>query len=161
MPLLSLKQFIFRSSVQLATSILYPEYFSKIYSEYVNKKISSSVENYILDKIWKDDFFIIAMGSFGSEQLSFASDIDLDFIVKNIEGYPSIQNDFQKLLGIIRENLTGLEIDCRLRPEGKSSQLVWDVEEYKKYFYYFSFKSGLSQSCIKGFFNLFLIFLRM
>ena len=132
---LSLKQLIFRSSVQLATALLNPEYFSKIYSEYVNKNISNSVENYILDKTWKDDFFIIAMGSFGSEQISFASDIDLVFIVKNIEGYPSIQNDFQKLLGIIRENLTGLEIDCRLRPEGKSSQLVWDVEEYKKYFY--------------------------
>ncbi|MBP1631635.1 MAG: glnE, partial [Bacteroidetes bacterium] len=33
-----------------------------------------------------------------------------------------------------KDNLPGLEIDCRLRPEGKSSQLVWDIEDYKKYF---------------------------
>src|SRR5690606_7523997 len=33
-----------------------------------------------------------------------------------------------------KEELNGLEVDCRLRPEGKSSQLVWDLDEYKKYF---------------------------
>ncbi|MCK7523368.1 MAG: hypothetical protein MZV64_39805 [Ignavibacteriales bacterium] len=79
-------------------------------------------------------FSLHAMGSFGSSELSFASDVDLVFVVRDIEKYPEIQKDFQKLLQIFKDNLPGLEIDCRLRPEGKSSQLVWDIEDYKKYF---------------------------
>ena len=67
---------------------------------------------------------------------SFTSDVDLVFVVSNIRKYPDIQKDFQKLLQRFKANLPGLEIDCRLRPEGKSSQLVWDIEDYKKYFYY-------------------------
>ena len=82
----------------------------------------------------EDNFFIAAMGSFGSSELSFASDIDLVFVVRDIQNYPDIQNDFQRLLQNFKDNLPGLEIDCRLRPEGKSSQLVWDIEDYKKYF---------------------------
>jgi hypothetical protein len=45
-----------------------------------------------------------------------------------------IQKDFQRLLQNLKDNFSGLEIDCRLRPEGKSSRLVWDLEQYKKYF---------------------------
>jgi glutamate-ammonia-ligase adenylyltransferase len=74
------------------------------------------------------------MGSFGSSELSFNSDIDLVFVVSDIKNYPEIQKDFQKLLQNFKVNLPGHEIDCRLRPEGKSSQLVWDIEDYKKYF---------------------------
>src|SRR5690606_935137 len=97
-------------------------------------KISNIIINSSREKSWNDNFLVLAMGSFGSNQLSFASDIDLIFIVQNIDSYPSIQTDFQKMLGAIKEELNGLEVDCRLRPEGKSSQLVWDLDEYKKYF---------------------------
>lgn len=131
---LSLKQFLFRGSLQIAASILTPEDFSKIYSDYLSDKISAIIKSFTNDKPWKDNFLVLAMGSFGSNQLSFASDIDLIFIVQNIDNYTSIQTDFQKLLGAIKEKLNGLEIDCRLRPEGKSSQLVWDLDEYKRYF---------------------------
>ncbi|HQI41504.1 MAG: hypothetical protein B6D44_11875 [Ignavibacteriales bacterium UTCHB2] len=131
---LSLKQFLFRSSVQLTASILTAENFSKLYSNFLTNKISSVINNNCIDKSWKDNFIVLAMGGFGNQQMSFASDIDLIFIVNDINSYPSIQTDFQKLLNMIRDNLKGLDIDCRLRPEGKSSQLVWDVEEYKKYF---------------------------
>ena len=94
----------------------------------------SFAREFVSDKKWQDNFFIAAMGSFGSSELSFASDVDLVFVVRDIEKYPEIQKDFQKLLQIFKDNLPGLEIDCRLRPEGKSSQLVWDIEDYKKYF---------------------------
>src|SRR5690606_3801825 len=114
--------------------ILTTEDFSKIYSEYLSDKISNIIINSSREKSWNDNFLVLAMGSFGSNQLSFASDIDLIFIVQNIDSYPSIQTDFQKMLGAIKEELNGLEVDCRLRPEGKSSQLVWDLDEYKKYF---------------------------
>ncbi|MDT3697629.1 MAG: hypothetical protein ROY99_14690 [Ignavibacterium sp.] len=131
---LSLKQFLFRSSVQLTASLLRPDMFPKLYSDYLTNRISAIIINNCADKIWKKNFFVLAMGSFGDEQMSFASDIDLIFIVNDISRFPSVQSDFQKLFDIIKNNLQGLDIDCRLRPEGKSSQLVWDVNEYGKYF---------------------------
>ena len=133
---LTLKDFYFRTSVQLCADIIAPNNFLKLYAEYLNHKIISIIQNFVDDKNWKNDFFIAAMGSFGTGNLSFASDIDLIFVVENIQDYPTIQKDFQNLLQIFKNNLPGLEIDCRLRPEGKSSQLVWDVEDYKRYFKY-------------------------
>jgi glutamate-ammonia-ligase adenylyltransferase len=74
------------------------------------------------------------MGSYGASILSFSSDVDLIFVVSDIQKYPEIQKTFQNLLQTLRDNFPGLEIDCRLRPEGKSSQLVWNINDYKKYF---------------------------
>jgi glutamate-ammonia-ligase adenylyltransferase len=51
-----------------------------------------------------------------------------------VNNHPGVQKDFQKLLQKARAYFPNLEIDCRLRPEGKSSQLVWDLSNYKKYF---------------------------
>jgi glutamate-ammonia-ligase adenylyltransferase len=131
---LSLKEFYLRGAIQLIAGIIKPETFAEIYSEFLNQRIMSLTREFVSDKGWQDNFFIAAMGSFGSSELSFASDIDLVFVVSDIQNYPDIQKDFQKLLQIFKDNFSGLEIDCRLRPEGKSSQLVWDLEEYKKYF---------------------------
>jgi len=131
---LSLKDFYFRVSVQLTARIIKPDSFADFYTEYLNQKIVSLAQYFIIDKEWKNSFFIAAMGSFGSAELSFASDVDLVFVVSDIQKYPEIQKDFQKLLQNFKDNLPGLEIDCRLRPEGRSSQLVWDIEDYKKYF---------------------------
>ena len=131
---LTLKDFYFRSSVQLIADNIKPNLFSDYYNEYLNQRLGSFIKDFINDKKWKDSFFISAMGSFGASELSFASDIDLVFVVSDIQKYPDIQKDFQKLLQDFKNNLLGLEIDCRLRPEGKTSQLVWDIEDYKKYF---------------------------
>lgn len=132
--LLTLKDFLFRASVQLTSGIITPKSFPIIYTEYLNQKIVSSIQLFIIDKEWNNSFFTAVLGSFGSTALSFASDVDLVFVVSNIEKHPEIQKDFQKLLQNLKDNLPGLEIDCRLRPEGKSSQLVSDIEDYKKYF---------------------------
>lgn len=131
---LSLKDFQFRASIQLTAGIIKADSFASLYTEYLNQRIRSLADNFNSDKIWKDNFFIAAMGSFGSSELSFTSDIDLVFVVCGAQSYPNIQKDFQRLLQIFKDELPSLEIDCRLRPEGKGSQLVWDIEEYKKYF---------------------------
>jgi glutamate-ammonia-ligase adenylyltransferase len=131
---LTLKDFHFRASIQLTDGIIKAESFADLYTDYLNQSISSLTNKFVRDKNWKDNFFIAAMGSFGSSELSFNSDIDLVFVVSDIKNYPEIQKDFQKLLQNFKDNLPGHEIDCRLRPEGKSSQLVWDIEDYKKYF---------------------------
>jgi len=65
--------------------------------------------------------------------MTFASDIDLIFAVKNSGKYQKIQNDFQDLLASFKKELSPFSVDCRLRPEGASSQLVWDFEKYVEY----------------------------
>ena len=131
---MSLKLFHFRSSVQLCANLLTSENFSRFYTDFLNTRFSSSIENFTSDKPWKNDYFVAAMGSFGASELTFNSDIDLIFVVSNIQDYSHIQKDFLKLLQKLKDNFPGVEIDCRLRPEGKSSQLVWDITDYKKYF---------------------------
>ena len=131
---LTLKEFYFRAAVQIIADIIDPLSFADLYTDYLNQKINILIQEFIVNTKWKEDCFIAAMGSFGSADLSFTSDVDLVFVVSNIRKYPDIQKDFQKLLQRFKANLPGLEIDCRLRPEGKSSQLVWDIEDYKKYF---------------------------
>ena len=44
------------------------------------------------------------------------------------------QKDFQEILADIQKNLPYFEIDFRLRPEGKNSPLVSDINGYEKYF---------------------------
>ena len=131
---LDLKTFNFNSSVQLTANILSSKIFSNLYSKYLDDNISAFVLDYSKDKKWDNNYFVAAMGSFGTSELSFSSDIDLIFIVRDILKFPGIQKDFQNLLTKLKLNFPGLEIDCRLRPEGKSSQLVWDISDYKKYF---------------------------
>ncbi len=129
-----LKTFHFRSAIQLTAKLLSQQTFSINYAKYLNHNFSSLINEFIYGKDWKENFFIAAMGNFGNSELTFSSDIDLIFIVNDIHKYPDIQKDFQKLLQTFRNYFPGLEIDCRLRPEGKASQLVWDIDNYKKYF---------------------------
>jgi [glutamine synthetase] adenylyltransferase / [glutamine synthetase]-adenylyl-L-tyrosine phosphorylase len=133
---LTIKDFYFRTSIQLTAGIIDPNLFADLYTDFLNTKIISAAKNFVSDKDWKYNFFIAAMGSFGSRELSFASDVDLIFVASDIRYFPSIQKDFQFLLQNLKKDLPGIEIDCRLRPEGKSSQLVWDIEDYNKYFSY-------------------------
>ncbi len=65
--------------------------------------------------------------------MTFSSDVDLIFAVKNSGKYQIVQKDFQELLGILKKELFPFSVDCRLRPEGASSQLVWDFDKYLEY----------------------------
>ena len=128
------KTFFFRSAIQLTAHLLSPQTFSQFYTNFLNQKFILIIDEFSKDKKWMNNYFISAMGSYGASELSFSSDVDLIFVVSDIQKYPEIQKEFQKLLQTLRDNFPGLEIDCRLRPEGKSSQLVWDINDYKKYF---------------------------
>jgi glutamate-ammonia-ligase adenylyltransferase len=65
--------------------------------------------------------------------MHYSSDIDLIVVVENIKKHKGIQDLFKKYLMEVQKYLSPFEVDFRLRPEGKSSQLVWDIEDYKKY----------------------------
>lgn len=131
---LQLNSFLFRAAIQILSKTVKTNLFSELFSEYIRLNIINIISDFSRGKIWEDDFFVAGMGSFGSEQLNFSSDIDLIFVLKNLNKFPDVQKDFQELLQKLKEYFKGIEIDCRLRPEGKSSLLVWDIKDYKKYF---------------------------
>ncbi|MCW8996396.1 MAG: hypothetical protein OQK77_11340, partial [Psychromonas sp.] len=128
-----LKELSFKLGVQLALKLIEHNSASTILSKSVIKKIKSSIKNQIAKKKWKNDYFIIVLGSTGMQTMTFASDIDLIFVAKDSTKYSNIQRDFQELLGILKKELAPFPVDCRLRPEGESSQLVWDFEKYIEY----------------------------
>jgi len=127
------KDLLFNLGVQLSLGLIESESASNLLSNTIIEKIRSSIEIYAVEKKWKSDYFIIVLGSTGMKTMSFASDIDLIFAVKESTKYPNIQKDFQELLGILKKELAPFPVDCRLRPEGESSQLVWDFEKYIEY----------------------------
>ena len=102
----------------------------QLLSDNINAKIQK-LSNALLPN--KEKYLIVGLGSFGKSEMNFSSDVDLIFIVNNINDIPDVQKIFQKLLTEIKAVLKPLESDCRLRPEGKSSQLVWDFKAYEQY----------------------------
>ncbi|HVO74757.1 MAG TPA: hypothetical protein VMT35_12085, partial [Ignavibacteriaceae bacterium] len=125
------KKVLFLLSVQHILKLLAAPKLSELLSRYFSARINNiSVQEF---KKEPGNYFIAGMGSFGSEEMIFASDIDLIFSVKGLERKSYLQKDFQNLLLKFKEIFKPFDADCRLRPEGKSSLLAWDLESYKNY----------------------------
>lgn len=128
-----MKNVLFRLAVQVSLNLIEPESASQVLSSTVKEKVGLLTEEYSKKKKWKNDYMIIVLGSTGTGTMTFASDVDLIFAVNNSGKYQNIQKDFQELLGSLKKELSPFSVDCRLRPEGASSQLVWDFEKYVEY----------------------------
>lgn len=129
---LSTDLFKFISGLQLFAGIINPLKFQKLQTEYFYQRIQSSLQVEGLVNKYKNDLIIIGLGSFASDEMNFFSDIDLVFIVNHLDKYQNAQSDFQKFLNKLKSELK-TEVDCRLRPEGKSSPLVWNYQDYINY----------------------------
>jgi glutamate-ammonia-ligase adenylyltransferase len=130
----SVKKILFTLSTQCTLGLISRLKTSDLLSKIIREKIKGLSGSFVENYKWKNTFFIAALGSAGSGEMTFSSDVDLVFVVKDIVSYPKIENNFQDLLALLRDELKPIPVDCRLRPEGKNSQLVWDNNEYKKYF---------------------------
>jgi len=117
----------FYLNTRLITNIITPAEFSNQLSAYIYEKISE----YFYNIPNRDNYFIAALGSLSSEELSFGSDLDL-LVVAKTETRES-EKEITGLLHLIEEKLFPLTVDFRLRPEGESSRLVWDISSYEKY----------------------------
>jgi glutamate-ammonia-ligase adenylyltransferase len=128
----AVKKILFFLSIQHILKLISVSRLSEILSRFFSLKI-----NVLSEEQFKNEpgleYFIAAMGSFGSGEMLFGSDIDLIFVVKNLDSKPYLQKDFQIFLLNLKEQFKPFDADCRLRPEGKSSLLVWDLESYKNY----------------------------
>ncbi len=127
------KEILFISAVQFTLHLIDAKKISKTLKIYFFNSISRLAEKTLPAMVKKSGYMIAAMGSLGSGELTFKSDIDLIFVVNNINSLPDIQKYFQSLLQKLKVELRPFEVDCRLRPEGKSSNITWDAESYKDY----------------------------
>jgi glutamate-ammonia-ligase adenylyltransferase len=126
---MSTDEVIFIASVQFALKLIDSNKTAKIFSLFINHKLKQLCSELKL----KYKYSLCGLGSFGAESMNFASDIDLVVIVEDIQKGTDCQKDFQILLNKAKEVLKPFEVDFRLRPEGKSSPLVWDLKNYQEY----------------------------
>ncbi|NWF88909.1 MAG: nucleotidyltransferase domain-containing protein [Ignavibacteriaceae bacterium] len=129
----SLKRIIFTLSVQFTLGLLNQEKVSLLLSEFYRQKISELLTELIDHKYPKVKYFVAALGSLGTKEMTFNSDIDLIFVISDEKLFPNAEKVFQNILSQIKNLLPGVEIDFRLRPEGKNSKLIWDIQSYNSY----------------------------
>lgn len=130
---ISIKEILFLLSSHFALRLIDINKLMMILSSVITHKIKSSINDYFNLNKREYKFCVCALGSFGNKQLTFASDIDLVFISNEKKNFDLVQKDFQKILLALKKDLFPFQVDCRLRPEGKSSQIVWEVDAYKNY----------------------------
>jgi [glutamine synthetase] adenylyltransferase / [glutamine synthetase]-adenylyl-L-tyrosine phosphorylase len=126
----SIKKLLFILSTQFTLRKINSTKFGNILQANIIKIIEDVSSDIVPSDI---EYFIAGLGSFGTGEMNFSSDIDLLFIVKERSEQLEVQKTFQNLLLRIKKILKPFETDCRLRPEGKSSQLVWDLISYEHY----------------------------
>lgn len=129
----SIKKLHFYLAFQYTLRILTAEEVSYFISKYISIKIEKISGIFFKRKQIKDNILIAGLGSFGSSSMTFSSDVDLIFIIETFPEKIDIQKVFQDLLLKIRNEINLHSVDCRLRPEGKNSPLVWDLKSYVAY----------------------------
>ncbi len=127
------KRIIFMLTVQFILGIINHNHVSKILCSFYKNKISQILNLSLGSKYHSLDYFLAGLGSFGSGEMTFNSDIDFIFVVKDLRAIPNADKVFRDILAQIRKSLSPVEVDCRLRPEGKSSNLVGDIKSYDSY----------------------------
>jgi len=130
---LSVKKIDFILSVQFTLNIIQVDKLSCTLSDYFRFKISKILEEFLSNKFNPSNFFIAGLGSFSTKEMTFASDIDLIFVVNKLDAKGYLQKEFQNILLKFKNDFNPYNVDCRLRPEGKSSLLVWELGSYSNY----------------------------
>jgi len=123
------KQILFYLSYRFANDMEDELSCSKILSEFVEakiKKIAINYENF-------GNYFIAGLGSFGSCEMTFGSDIDLLIIASDECNFEKAQEFGSLFCKFLANEFLEFKFDLRLRPEGKSSQMVWTFSEAVKY----------------------------
>ena len=125
----SFDRYKFALAVQFSVNLIDHTKISELITQYITKVLQQNFEEFLGNY----NLFVAGLGSYGSMEMTFFSDLDLIIVIDDIKNKSDVQNSAQKYVKRIREILHPLEIDFRLRPEGKSSPLVWDIRNYEKY----------------------------
>lgn len=126
----SLKTVLFILSVRYSLGIITRKQFSHRLTSYIDLYLQKAFEK--LSGLY--NFSLIGLGSLGTRELTSNSDLDIIILVDKFKDFEKTQNDFINAIDELRKTLNPFRIDSRLKPEGKSSFIVWDIEGYEKYF---------------------------
>ena len=129
-----IKAIQFLLSVQALLKIITVETASKLLSDAALFKLRNAVDIFIAKEKIDMSYFVAVQGSLAASQFTFTSDLDLIFMSGNEKDNFQLEKTFTKLFHSLQKEFSPLEVDCRLRPEGKSSQMVWDLKGYDNYF---------------------------
>jgi glutamate-ammonia-ligase adenylyltransferase len=129
-----IKAIQFLLSVQALLKIITVENASKLLSDAVFLKLRNAVEIFITKEKNEVSYFVAVQGSLAASQFTFTSDLDLIFMSGNEKDNFKLEKIFTKLLHSLQKDFSPIEVDCRLRPEGKTSQMVRDLQSYENYF---------------------------
>ncbi|MDP3150262.1 MAG: hypothetical protein Q8N83_14165 [Ignavibacteria bacterium] len=124
----------FLLSVQVLLEIITVETASKLLSDAVLSKLQNAIEVFFTKEIIDVSCFVAVQGSLAASQFIFTSDLDLIFMSGNEKDNFKLEKIFTKLLHSLQKDFSPIEVDCRLRPEGKTSQMVRDLQSYENYF---------------------------
>jgi len=126
---LSTEEMVFIIAVQFALKLIDSKKAAEVLCLVINHKLNQLCS----EMKFNYKYCLCGLGSYGAENMNFASDIDLVVLVEDIQKGKDCQKDFQVFLSKAKEILKPFEVDFRLRPEGQSSPLVWDLKNYKEY----------------------------
>jgi glutamate-ammonia-ligase adenylyltransferase len=126
-----IKHLLFAVSVQYTLRIIDRNESAYILSTIISNKLKTAINNYSRTKNPK--YFVAMLGSIAVEQPHFDSDVDIIIVSSSEANDDKLEKHFIKLLNHLKKILFPLSVDCRLRPEGKSSQLVWNINSYINY----------------------------
>lgn len=121
-------ELILTLSVQYAMGKLKEKDFSHIISDAIDVRITAHAEKF------QHDYFIAALGSYGNREMNFASDIDFLFVPGDNSDVYKAEKEYEGMIKTINREIGFFNIDLRLRPEGKNSQLARTISSYEKYF---------------------------
>jgi len=132
-----LQFFISRMMFSFFSGNLDVEQIGKIISDYIDVLITKlTEENLKKFKMNKSDFALISLGSYGTTEIHFKSDLDFMFcFADNIDKIRAEKFSLQLLSDFRKEFklLDSFQVDSKLRPEGRVSKLSWTISELEKY----------------------------
>lgn len=126
---LTINQLLLNLSAQYGLKFIKPNIISILLSEY----LSALIKSVFAEEGCGSKYFVAGIGSFGTREMNFASDVDLIFVADIQKEETEIQHFFEQRLKKAAELIKPFSCDLRLRPEGKSAQLVWDIKSYSDY----------------------------
>lgn len=123
---LTINQLMLYLSARFTLGFIKAESVSRLLAQY----LSSRIRNHFDKSGLKSRLVIIGLGGIATGTISFSSDIDL--IIVSDKEY-NTDKETTALLKTFQEQMRPFSIDFRLRPEGKSSQLIWSIQKFEEY----------------------------
>ena len=132
-----IERFLFSLMINYFNQTLTPDEIGNLIAEFLDRLIKYIVsQNEKSSKIKNEDFVLIGLGSYGTNEMHFMSDIDLLFVFKPDIDFKAAEYFSRKVLNDIQERFklyNFFNADSRLRPEGTISKLSWKTDELEKY----------------------------